>query len=760
MPMVPMYQGGVPSVVDSGQTGRQVAQLPNQTINYAKLMQDAQQPLQDFANNAGKALQTIAARNIKSESDEAEVKYMEAVQSRLYDPESGYFNQKGKNAVDAYDGAMQGLKKDADDILGSLSPWAREAVQSRIQDRLRSAQGQSMQWMSRQRDAWHIGTSKARIDAIVESIGQNYGNKDYCGASYQSLDDEITALAKMQGLGEEQTKALREGYWDMAQAQRYSTWGQDDAVAALTDFQQNRGSIGSDVAAKIGTQLWQQAKQPLAMMLAGSVGETMLNKKDFIKESLKPGHRTGIPAIDGLNQAQKVELFSAAYSYAAQNRAAAQADLRTAVQNSVRTAADQGYDENELSEEDFVGAFGEKAGKERYADYKAAFDTNTAVYTYQFMDNEQIQHDLANAKPVPGSPSYADDRKLYDARVKAAQEIVKLRAADPVGAAIATKQFGYEPLNFEAPDKMMAQLGERVAQAESVARDWGGAPRILSKDEASQLVSSLQGMPIESQVDYLSRIARTVGSAGIRMVADQLKDTDRKYAIAMAGLDIPVGDGGKTAGEFYLKGLQLLADKMVKEDVTPETGDRARINEALQDSSDGKVKGLFDGSPDALASTAELARGNLLYMRWSGQNTDANDAVAAAVGGRVVTHAQQKTILPKGVDSTGVFDDLLAEQAAVIRKMKGVFYIPGSGLPGTPEEIARRLPQIDVKAESVNPDGSVTYSLVYNGSPVFNADRQKYTFDLVKPPKDESRPFYQWANGGLAIEGLDSEDKE
>lgn len=141
MPMVPMYQGGVPSVVDSGQTGRQVAQLPNQTINYAKLMQDAQQPLQDFANNAGKALQTIAARNIKAESDEAEMKYMEAVQSRLYDPEAGYFNQKGKNAVDAYDGAMQGLKKDADDILGSLSPWAREAVQSRIQDRLRSAQG-------------------------------------------------------------------------------------------------------------------------------------------------------------------------------------------------------------------------------------------------------------------------------------------------------------------------------------------------------------------------------------------------------------------------------------------------------------------------------------------------------------------------------------------------------------------------------------------------------------------------------------------
>lgn len=733
MPMVPMYQGGVPSVVDSGQTGRQVAQLPNQTINYAKLMQDAQQPLQDFANNAGKALQTIAARNIKAESDEAEMKYMEAVQTRLYDPEAGYFNQKGKNAVDAYDGAMQGLKKDADDILGSLSPWAREAVQSRIQDRLRSAQGQSMQWMSRQRDAWHIGTSKARIDSLVESIGQNYGNKDYCGASYQSLDDEITALAKMQGLGEEQTKALREGYWDMAQAQRYNTWGQDDAVAALTDFQNNRGSIGSDVAAKIGTQLWQQAKQPLAMMLAGSVGETMLNKKDFIRESLKPGHRTGIPAIDGLNQAQKVELFSAAYSYAAQNRAAAQADLRTAVQNSVKTAADQGYDENELSEEDFVGAFGEKAGKEHYDDYKAAFDTNTAVYTYQFMDNEQIQHDLANAKPVPGSPSYADDRKLYDARVKAAQEIVKLRAADPVGAAIATKQFGYEPLNFEVPAKMMAQLGERVAQAESVARDWGGAPRILSKDESARMVTALNAAGVDGKVGLLSQIANAVGPNGIRMISDQLKASDKKYAVAMAGFGITPGDGGITSGEMYLRGLQLIAEKQIKDDPAVETGNVARLYAAINPDNDG-TQGLFKTDEDAArADTVELARGILAYQQWEGSG-NIEDAIAAAVGGDVETYNGKKTVMPKGIDASAIFSedlgDLVETQAQEVKKARGTFYV--SGLAMTGAELAAKIPKLALQAEKVNSDGSVTYSLMLNGESVFGDDGSLYTFDLVK----------------------------
>ena len=758
MPMVPMYQGGVPSVTDSGQTGMSVAQLPTPTFNYAKTMEIASRTFEENLGNVAKVMQTQAARNVKAESDRAEIQVMQIIQNHTIG-ENGYFNQQGENAAKGYKDAWEGLNKDVDEVYSKLSPWAQQAVKSRLQERMISTQGKMQQWQASQERKWNIDESNARMDALKTDAGSNYGDPEALAKSMASIDQEIAYQQKILGFGPERAKQLRQAHYDDFRAHQYQQWAQDNPVQALTDFQNNRGSISDDVAIKIGSQLWQQAKQPLAMMLAGSVGETMLNKKDFIKESLKPGHRTGIPAIDGLNQAQKVELFSAAYSYAAQNRAAAQADLREQQRNTLAEAADQGYSTGELSREDFVPAYGEKGADEEYEKYRKTFDTNAAMYSYQFMSDIQIQDDLKNAKPVPGSPTYADDKKLYQARIKAAEAVVKMRAADPVDAAISTEQYGFKPINFDIPEKMEDELQQRITHAQTMGNDWDCAPRIFSKDEASQLVSSLQRMPLDAQVDYLSRIARTVGSDGIRMVADQLKNTDRKYAIAMAGFDIPVGDGGKTAGEFYLKGLQLLADKMVKEDVAPETGDRALINAELQDAPDGTVKGLFD-SPDALASTAELARGNLLYMRWSGHDADAKDAVAAAVGGRVVTHAQQKTILPRGVDSTGVLDDLLAEQAAIIRKTKGVFYIPGSGLPGTPDEIARRLPQIDVKTESVNSDGSVTYSLIYNGSPVFGPDRQKYTFDLVKPPKDESRPFYQWANGGLAIEGLDSEEEE
>lgn len=730
MPMVPMYQGGVPSVTDSGQTGMSVAQLPTPTFNYAKTMEIASRTFEENLGNVAKVMQTQAARNVKAESDRAEIQVMQIIQNHTIG-ENGYFNQQGENAAKGYKDAWEGLNKDVDEVYSKLSPWAQQAVKSRLQERMISTQGKMQQWQVSQERKWNIDESNARMDALKTDAGSNYGDPEALAKSMASIDQEIAYQQKILGFGPERAKQLRQAHYDDFRAHQYQQWAQDNPVQALTDFQNNRGSISGDVAIKIGAQLWQQAKQPLAMMLAGSVGETMLNKKDFIKESLKPGHRTGIPAIDGLNQAQKVELFSAAYSYAAQNRAAAQADLRTAVQNSVKTAADRGYDENELSEEDFVRAFGEKAGKERYNDYKAAFDTNTAVYTYQFMDNEQIQHDLANAKPVPGSPSYADDRKLYDARVKAAQKIVKLRAADPVGAAIATKQFGYEPLNFEAPDKMMAQLGERVAQAESVARDWGGAPRILSKDESARLVTALNAADVDGKVGLLAQIANAVGPNGIRMVSDQLKASDKKYAVAMAGFDITPGDGGITSGEMYLRGLQLIAEKQVKDDPAVETGNVARLYATINPDNDG-TQGLFK-SDAARADTVELARGILAYQQWAGSG-NIEDAIAAAVGGDVEAYNGKKAVMPKGIKSSAIYSedlgDLVETQAQEVKKARGTFYV--SGLAMTGEELAAKMTKLALQTEKVNSDGSVTYSLMLNGESVFGDDGSLYTFDLVK----------------------------
>ena len=440
----------------------------------------------------------------------------------------------------------------------------------------------------------------------------------------------------------------------------------------MTDFQNNRGSIGNDVAAKIGTQLWQQAKQPLAMMLAGSVGETMLNKKDFIKESLKPGHRTGIPAIDGLNQAQKVELFSAAYSYAAQNRAAAQADLRTAVQNSLATVGDQGYDENELSEEDFINAFGEKGGKAQYENYKRNFDAGSFSFGCQYMDTSQIAETLQNAKPTPGSPTYAADKKRYLDMAKAASDVVTARQKDPVGAAIQTNQFGFEPLNFDNPEQMQRQLTTRINQAQAISESWGTPKAILSDGEAQQLVATLDNVDVVKRTQTLAQLATMVGTQNIGTLANQLGPKNQQYGTAlylMSGGDIGLGNN-------YLMGKDFMSQGVVQK---PTTGDGS-VKEILgYMQAEGKEAALSSNN-DLMEMWADAAQGLWAYSSRLGNALTSKAALEKVLGGQLIEWNGKRIVTPyneytkRGYDKSSIFatsfDDLLERKIGALKDDK------------------------------------------------------------------------------------------
>lgn len=671
MPIVPMYQGGVPSVTDSGQTGMSVAQLPTPTFNYAKTMEIASRTLEENLGNVAKAMQTQAARNVKAESDRAEIQVMQIIQNHTIG-ENGYFNQQGENAAKGYKDAWEGLNKDVDEVYSKLSPWAQQAVKSRLQERMISTQGKMQQWQVSQERKWNIDESNARMDALKTDAGSNYGDPDALAKSMASIDQEIAYQQKILGFGPERAKQLRQAHYDDFRAHQYQQWAQDNPVQALTDFQNNRGSISDDVAAKIGSQLWQQAKQPLAMMLAGSVGETMLNKKDFIKESLKPGHRTGIPAIDGLNQAQKVELFSAAYSYAAQNRAAAQADLRTAVQNSLATVEDQGYDENELSEEDFINAYGEKGGKAQYENYKRNFDAGSFSFGCQYMDTAQIAETLQNAKPTPGSPTYAADKKRYLGMVKAASDVVTARQKDPVGAAIQTNQFGYEPLNFDNPEQMQRQLTTRINQAQAISESWGTPKAILSDGEAQQLVATLDNVDVVKRTQTIAQLATMVGTQNIGTLANQLGPKNQQYGTAlylMSGGDIGLGNN-------YLMGKDFMSQGVVQK---PTTGDGS-IREILgYIQAEGKEAALSSNN-DLMKMWADAAQGLWAYSSRLGNALTSKTALEKVLGGQIVEWHGKRIVTPyneytkRGYDKSSIFatsfDDLLERKIGALKDDK------------------------------------------------------------------------------------------
>ena len=75
---------------------------------------------------------------------------MSAIDAHLNNPETGYLTKMGRNAMDDYQPAMEAMTRDVNAIVGKLSPQAREAVQSRVYDRMQSAQSQAQRWNASQ----------------------------------------------------------------------------------------------------------------------------------------------------------------------------------------------------------------------------------------------------------------------------------------------------------------------------------------------------------------------------------------------------------------------------------------------------------------------------------------------------------------------------------------------------------------------------------------------------------------------------------
>ena len=128
-----------------------------------------------------------------------------------------------------------------------------------------------------------------------------------------------------------------------------------------------------------------------------------------------------------------------------------------------------------------------------------------------------------------------------------------------------------------------------------------------------------------------------------------------------------------------------------------------------------------------------MARGIYGYNSVANLSSSAENCVAEAVGGVIYTHNKRKIVLPRGIDGSSLFGEdfgnLINRQAGTIRNnSKETYYFGGNAF--TPQMMADKLRDMDLKTESVSPDGSVTYSVQKDGMPVFKSDGKLYTFTL------------------------------
>lgn len=727
MPMVPTFQGNIPRVRDTGGSGMVPAQVITPRTDYAAVMREAMKPINDTANAVSEALKINHARTVKAESDDAENMVIQTINTYMNDPENGYMTKQGKNAMDGFQPTVEKMQADIQKIVGQLQPATRQAIESRINDRMMSAIGQAQRWNTQQTQKYHIDSSKARVETLLDDAANHYADPNYLSKTWGSIEAELEyQTADFSGMPPEAAKQMKDQTFALFQSKRFSVWAQDDPVMAFAAFRNEKKNIDPDIAQKIENSLFGQSRDLLAYGLANA---PLSYDKDGKLVNAKwmddPRAKTGDAFIDSLPPDQHLSVVAKAMSLRRSLIGNRKNSLTLDTSNSLARVLTTGHDDNPLTLGQFVEVYGPKEGQKKYDQYMMDFDYNQTMYDFKRTSNEDMRTILKGQKPSPQSDNYAQEYEYWEGKVKAAAEIQKQRAADPVGYAIENELYGYQPLNFSNNVELENQLKIRVANINNLKNEWGVPDSIMSKAEATQLVGVLEQADIDAKLDLLRRISNSTGSDGIRALSEQLKSGNVKYAMAVSGMEDYDQSGTVSVGEMYLRGKDAIEQKRVKVDTAAQIGLEASIYNTLGDEEGAEA--VFT-SPQAMSATAELVKGVYGYQALNGGN--AQDALEQSVG-VIYNHNGKKIVLPKNVRGFTLmgddFDDLVIKKADEIRKGKKNFYAAGYSL--TPAEFADLLPQMKLQTYSRQGD-SMLYQVLFNGDAVRGADGEVFLLSV------------------------------
>lgn len=278
MPIVPKYENNVPGVVESGRGFGAPADNVRPSFDYENVMNRALQPWSQLANSAVKIEAYHRDTVVKARADEQLDAYNKEVQTTLYDPEKGYFSQRGKNAVTSWDQAQSDLQSIYDKHLGQIDdPDVREAFKSNALQRLNSVRQKTVVYRNEQNIRWRAQTSKDHADNLVEEFALGEFSPD-SQRTMASLMNEIEYQGRMQGWDEETLKRQKNAYQSLAYAGAYGNVMLTDPEGAMRHFQTTGQKIMTpDVSQRVLMELYKSSKPIMTSKLMAMGGITALS---------------------------------------------------------------------------------------------------------------------------------------------------------------------------------------------------------------------------------------------------------------------------------------------------------------------------------------------------------------------------------------------------------------------------------------------------------------------------------------------------
>lgn len=210
--------------------------------------------MQKFADGID-AIYRVQAQATAKEMDN---RFSQAAQNTLFDPDNGYYNKKGKAAVDGYKSAVETLKADFQQGKNGVDdPFIQRMYDQSTGARLQTMLNQAQQHYAEGVFSWNVSESKARIanlgNTAITAVNSWNDDKGVYMQYHNSVAGEVNDLAELNGIdknSEQYTNLMTESMTTFHSGALDMFLAKDSVGSASGYLKKFRSEMDADTVAK------------------------------------------------------------------------------------------------------------------------------------------------------------------------------------------------------------------------------------------------------------------------------------------------------------------------------------------------------------------------------------------------------------------------------------------------------------------------------------------------------------------------------
>lgn len=725
MPKVPVFNGGVPQTSDQARATSGGMYVPPriQTADYESIIKTALTPVNALASVTDKYLtveRQKKAKDVKALADNIVVDYLNFSGEEDYG-ENGFYTLSGKDASDQLQPYIDRQRKFLEDRTKDLDDESRQVVFSVVAPRIEANVTQAKAYSSKQLDSYHISSAQSVLQKSIDDGARHYADDGYADQTLGTIGQQRVYIGQIRHESPQQIRQNMQSDYDSLQSQRAKVGVEDNPKWAMEFLQRDdiKKTMSPEQYLATSNYVWARAKKAIAgdLVFAGVMVEPLKTKSAY-ELAKDPNFKTGLAVIDNLPSTRKLELFSDASTIFASTKKQVDQEFESMVKNSVAIAEENGTDENQLSQEAFIEAYGPDQGIKKYHQYQDDLDAAGAGKLFSGLSNEEIDAELQGSKPDQSSSQYAAEKSNWDKKAKKAAEIKKARAADPIGFAIENSQT--PELDFSNESSIRA----RCEALPTIQRQTGESAAFFSRKELQRFNSDFNAKETTDQIEYVSTVAGGLDDRALSALVNQTRGKLTPATVSLIALSSgkKTGEDASTTVRHYLEGKAGIKAGTSKLDMGVDQTRSGVIRDtpSLATAMSSVMKVVKD--PTLRDLYQEMLIGVTSWHKQQGESDKeaARLALKEVLGGHVKEYKGAPIVVPENLSVSDVKDAV----SIAVSKSKGSLYKFHKNYDAYeefPEEVGAALLK---NSQLVNAGSAGRYYFVHGGQVILDEQRK------------------------------------